>query len=214
MLERIVCLLIGYGFGLFQTGYFYGKRNGIDIRKHGSGNAGTTNALRTMGKKAGAITLLGDCMKAVLAILLVTLIFQKGHPEEIMLLKLYAGAGCVLGHNFPFYMNFKGGKGIAASVGMLLAFDWRLLLLCAVVFFTVFALSHYVSLCSLLGYFFFVVGVICSGQMGRYDMPAPILHEMYIVAILLMALAFWRHRQNIVRLLNGTENKFGMKKEK
>ena len=118
MLERIVCLLIGYGFGLFQTGYFYGKRNGIDIRKHGSGNAGTTNALRTMGKKAGAITLLGDCMKAVLAILLVTLIFQKGHPEEIMLLKLYAGAGCVLGHNFPFYMNFKGGKGIAASVGM------------------------------------------------------------------------------------------------
>ena len=92
MLERIVCLLIGYGFGLFQTGYFYGKRNGIDIRKHGSGNAGTTNALRTMGKKAGAITLLGDCMKAVLAILLVTLIFQKGHPEEIMLLEaVYRG---------------------------------------------------------------------------------------------------------------------------
>ena len=213
MLERIVCLLIGYGFGLFQTGYFYGKRNGIDIRKHGSGNAGTTNALRTMGKKAGAITLLGDCMKAVLAILLVTLIFQKGHPEEMMLLKLYAGAGCVLGHNFPFYMNFKGGKGIAASVGMLLAFDWRLLLLCAVVFFTVFALSHYVSLCSLLGYFFFVVGVICSGQMGRYNMPAPILHEMYIVAILLMALAFWRHRQNIVRLIHGNESKieFGRK---
>ena len=104
MWAKIVCLVIGYGFGLFQTGYFYGKRNGIDIRKYGSGNAGTTNALRTLGKKAGAITLAGDCLKAILAILLVSLIFGRAFPEQIMLLKLYAGAGCVLGHNFPFYM--------------------------------------------------------------------------------------------------------------
>ena len=151
MWAKIVCLVIGYGFGLFQTGYFYGKRNGIDIRKYGSG---------------------GDCLKAILASLLVSLIFGRAFPEQIMLLKLYAGAGCVLGHNFPFYMNFKGGKGIAASVGMLIAFDWRLFFLCAVVFFTVFFLSHFVSLASLLAYFFFVVGVIASGQMGRYDVPA------------------------------------------
>ena len=196
MWAKIVCLVIGYGFGLFQTGYFYGKRNGIDIRKYGSGNAGTTNALRTLGKKAGAITLAGDCLKAILAILLVSLIFGRAFPEQIMLLKLYAGAGCVLGHNFPFYMNFKGGKGIAASV-----------------FFTVFFLSHFVSLASLLAYFFFVVGVIASGQMGRYDVPASVLHEMYIVAFLLMLLAFWRHRANIKRLATGTENKieFGKK---
>lgn len=213
MWAKIVCLVIGYGFGLFQTGYFYGKRNGIDIRKYGSGNAGTTNSLRTLGKKAGAITLAGDCLKAILAILLVSLIFGRAFPEQIMLLKLYAGAGCVLGHNFPFYMNFKGGKGIAASVGMLIAFDWRLFFLCAVVFFTVFFLSHFVSLASLLAYFFFVVGVIASGQMGRYDVPASVLHEMYIVAFLLMLLAFWRHRANIKRLATGTENKieFGKK---
>ena len=140
----------------FRPVIFYGKRNGIDIRKYGSGNAGTTNALRTLGKKAGAITLAGDCLKAILAILLVSLIFGRAFPEQIMLLKLYAGAGCVLGHNFPFYMNFKGGKGIAASVGMLIAFDWRLFFLCAVVFFTVFFLSHFVSLASLLAYFFFL----------------------------------------------------------
>ena len=116
-------------------------------------------------------------------------------------------------HNFPFYMNFKGGKGIAASVGMLIAFDWRLFFLCAVVFFTVFFLSHFVSLASLLAYFFFVVGVIASGQMGRYDVPASVLHEMDIVAFLLMLLAFWRHRANIKRLATGTENKieFGKK---
>ena len=116
MWAKIVCLVIGYGFGLFQTGYFYGKRNGIDIRKYGSGNAGTTNALRTLGKKAGAITLAGDCLKAILAILLVSLIFGRAFPEQIMLLKLYAGAGCVLGHNFPFYQEEcdHSGNGTAA----------------------------------------------------------------------------------------------------
>lgn len=207
MLVRILCLLIGYAFGLFQTSYLYGKKNGIDIRNHGSGNAGTTNALRTLGKKAGALTLLGDCLKCVLAVVVVFFIFRGSHGDMIQLLELYAGAGCILGHNFPCYLHFKGGKGIAASVGLVAAFDWRLLILCAVVFFTVFFLSHYVSLCSLLAYFFFAAGVICSGQMGRYEAAPAVLHEMYIVAALLMALAYWRHRQNIVRLIRGTENK-------
>mgnify|MGYP000193471438 FL=1 len=92
-------------------------------------------------------------------------------------------------------------------MGLVAAFDWRLFLICAVVFFTAFFLSHYVSLGSLLGYFFFAVGVIVSGQIGRYDVDPGVLHEMYILALLLMALAFWRHRQNIVRLIRGNENK-------
>ena len=204
---RIVSLVIGYAFGLFQTSYIYGRKNGIDIREHGSGNAGTTNALRTLGKKAGAVTLLGDCLKCALSILAVYLLFGKSHPQLVRLLELYAGAGCILGHNFPFYLHFKGGKGIAASVGLVAAFDWRLFLICAVVFFTAFFLSHYVSLGSLLGYFFFAVGVIVSGQIGRYDVDPGVLHEMYILALFLMALAFWRHRQNIVRLIRGNENK-------
>ena len=98
MLVRIVSLLIGYAFGLFQTSYIYGRKNGIDIREHGSGNAGTTNALRTLGKKAGAVTLLGDCLKCALAILAVYLLFGKSHPQLVRLLELYAGAGCILGH--------------------------------------------------------------------------------------------------------------------
>ncbi len=127
---RIICLLIGYAFGLFQTSYIYGRTKGIDIREHGSGNAGTTNALRTLGKKAGAITLAGDCIKCILAVLTVRLIFGASHPEMLKLLTVYAAAGTILGHNFPFYLGFRGGKGIAATAGLIISFDWRITLVC------------------------------------------------------------------------------------
>ena len=121
MMIRLICVAIGYVFGLFQTSYIYGKMHGIDIRTQGSGNAGTTNALRVLGKKAGAITFLGDALKCVAAVLLVQALFGASHGDIRPLLAIYAGAGVVLGHNFPFYLGFKGGKGIAASAGMMLA---------------------------------------------------------------------------------------------
>ena len=120
--------------GLFQTSYIYGKAHGIDIRDYGSGNAGTTNALRTLGRKAGAITFLGDCFKCVVAVLIVWLIFGKTQGENFKLLGLYAAAGTILGHNFPFYLKFRGGKGIAATAGLLFSFDWRLMLVALAVF--------------------------------------------------------------------------------
>ena len=110
MVERLICLLIGYVCGLFQTSYIYGRAHGIDIRNYGSGNAGTTNALRTLGAKAGAITFLGDCFKCVIAVLIVRAIFGNSHQDIIRLLGLYAAAGTILGHNFPFYLKFRGGK--------------------------------------------------------------------------------------------------------
>ena len=124
-MERLVCLLIGYIFGLFQTGYFYGKTQGVDIRKMGSGNAGSTNALRTMGIKAGMITLLGDCFKCVIAVLVVRGIYGQSHADILPLLSLYTGFGAVLGHNFPFYLKFKGGKGIAVTAGISQTSDIR-----------------------------------------------------------------------------------------
>lgn len=102
MLVRMICLAVGYVCGLFQTSYIYGKKQGIDIREHGSGNAGNTNALRTLGKKAGALTLLGDCLKCVAAIWIIRLVFASHGGSDLLLLELYAGAGCILGHNFPF----------------------------------------------------------------------------------------------------------------
>ena len=101
-MERLYCIIIGYGFGLFQTAFIYGKMHGIDIREHGSGNAGTTNTLRVLGTKAGLIVLAGDIIKTILAIVVCELLFGKTHPQEVYLLKLYAAAGAILGHNFPF----------------------------------------------------------------------------------------------------------------
>ena len=104
---------MGYCFGLFQTGYIYGEKHGVDIRTQGSGNAGTTNTLRVLGWKAGLITFLGDLFKAIFAVLLIRFIFIGKYPDAVKILELYAGFGAVLGHNFPFYLKFKGGKGIA-----------------------------------------------------------------------------------------------------
>ncbi len=210
---RIVCLAIGYVFGLFQTSYFLGKAHHMDIREHGSGNAGTTNALRTMGKKAAAITLLCDCLKCVLAVCVIRVLFKESHGGEMSLLVLYGAAGCILGHNFPVTMGFKGGKGIAASVGMILAFDWKLFLIAAVVFFTFFFLSHYVSLCSLASYLVVFVGTVIFGRMGYYGLDLNGRLELYALMGALMLLAIWRHRENIKRLLAGNENKITFSKE-
>lgn len=213
-MERIICILIGYVFGLFQTGYLYGKINHIDIRQYGSGNAGTTNALRVLGKKAGVITYLGDALKALFAGLLVRLIFKDSHAEMMTLLVAYTGLGVVLGHNYPFYLGFKGGKGIAATSGMLAAIDWRLALICAVIFITVVIVSRYVSLGSLCMMTGFLILLIIGGQTGSYGMSAACRYELYAVGAVLTAQAFIRHKANIGRLLKGTENKlWGNKKE-
>lgn len=213
-MERLICLAIGYVCGLFQTSYIIGRFHQTDIREHGSGNAGTTNALRTFGKKAGAMTLLGDCLKCVAAILLVKVFFGKTYGSVLPLLTVYAAAGCILGHNFPFYLNFRGGKGIAASVGLILAFDWRIFLICAVIFFTLFFTTHYVSVCSLSAYLAAFLAMLFFGWKGAYGMTPPYMTEMYVVMGLMTALAFFRHRANVVRLLNGTENKIYLGKSK
>lgn len=213
MTERLICLLVGYVFGLFQTSYIIGKMHKTDIREHGSGNAGTTNALRTFGKKAGAMTLLGDCLKCVLAIVAVRLIFRNSAADVMPLLAIYAAAGCVLGHNFPINLGFRGGKGIAASVGFLIAFDWRLFVLCAIVFFVIFFLTHYVSLCSVSAYFAAFVSMIVFGQMGSYHMDHTHTIELYVIMGALTVLAFYRHKKNIRRLLDGTESKIYLSKK-
>ncbi len=209
-MERLVSVLIGYVFGLLQTGYLYGKLHHIDIRKQGSGNAGTTNALRTMGWKAGVVTLLGDAFKCVFAVLLVRLIYGESHEEMLPLLSMYAGMGAVLGHNYPFYMKFKGGKGIATTAGLLLSTTnvWMVLFLGIV------AGTRYVSVGSLAVVILYLGEVIYLGQTGFYGTSQDNLYEMYGIAAFLMVSAFFKHRANIKRLMSGTENKLSVGKSK
>ena len=206
-MERIACVIIGYVFGLFQSAFIYGKLHGIDIREHGSGNAGTTNTLRVLGTKAGLIVLAGDIIKCILAIVLCGMLFGKSNPDEIYLLKLYAAAGAILGHNFPFYLHFKGGKGIAATAGLILAFHPYFIVVGVILFFGAFLITHYVSLGSLLVYAGLMIQMVVCGQMGLFSTSQAILNEMYVITALLTILAYYKHRENIARLLKGEERK-------
>ncbi|MEQ3214916.1 glycerol-3-phosphate 1-O-acyltransferase PlsY [Hominifimenecus microfluidus] len=212
---RVACLLIGYVCGLFQTAYIYGRINGIDIREHGSGNSGTTNALRVLGKKAGLIVFAGDILKILAAGFLVTVLFNQGDffGDRAALYKLYAGLGAVLGHNFPFYLNFKGGKGIAVTSGLILMMDWRITILCLIAFALTVGLTRYVSLGSLVITALFMISWIFLGQTGRLALTPAHLPESYVLVFLIVAMAYWRHRANIKRLIAGTESKIGQKKE-
>ena len=209
---RVFCLVFGYVFGLFQTGYLYGRKNHIDIRNYGSGNSGTTNALRVLGKKAGLIVFIGDFFKMVLACLLVR-IFLKGDPNTDLYV-LYTGLGVVMGHNFPFYLGFKGGKGIASMAGLLVSMDWRVTLVCAAVFLGTVIITRYVSLGSIFVVILFFIQMVLYESMGAYQVAPGSRLEFYALAGVLTGMAIWRHRANIRRLLAGTENKLWGNKKK
>ena len=210
---RIICLLIGYCFGIIQTAFIIGKIKGIDIREHGSGNAGTTNTMRVLGTKAGLLVFLGDCLKCVAAVLICGLIFKGSFPDAKYVIKMYALLGAILGHNFPFYLNFKGGKGVACTAGFMFAFDGWFTLVGLIEFFSIFFATHYVSLGSLFVYPYVLVMQIVMGQMGYfkgYDgsvVPQHYLTEMYCITLVLLCLTTFMHRENIKRLIAHNEKK-------
>ena len=210
MIHNIICLVIGYFCGCISSGYFVGKFHHIDIREHGSGNAGTTNVLRGLVKMPALITFVGDLAKAVLPILVIRVFLS---PDNWYLLCLYIGLGVVLGHNYPFYMGFKGGKGIAATAGLLVAMDLRVTAVCLIVFILIVAVTRYVSLGSLVVVTLFLIGMVFFGSHGAYGLGNQYLMEFYLVSAAVTLMAFWRHRSNIGRLLHGTENKIGSKKK-
>ncbi len=210
---RLICLAVGYIFGMFETAYFVGKAYGVDIRQKGSGNTGTTNTLRVLGKKAGLLVFLGDIFKTIFAVIICYFIFREQFPDKIYLIKLYAGFGSILGHNFPFYLKFKGGKGIASMAGLILSFHWMFIPVAFVLFFATFALTNYVSLGSLImaaGFFGQTVIMGCSGLFKGYDgveITGAVLYEMYALTFIIMAMGFIRHTENIKKLIRGEERK-------
>ena len=214
LLNRIIVMVIGYFCGIFLSGYAYRKYRHNDITQMGRGKAGTTNAFRMFGWKAGLITLLGDVSKPIVAILITWLIFHKSQPEGVRLLELYAGLGTIIGHNHPFYMkNFKGGKGIACTGGMMIAFCPIEVPVGIFLFIGVTALTKYVSLGSMAGLLSFFIQTVVFGEMGLLDVTETYKTEIYALAAVIMLMGIVRHRENIGRLLKGNENKFSLKKK-
>ena len=213
----IICLVIGYVFGLLQTAFIIGKFKHIDIRDYGSGNSGTTNAMRTMGKKVGIITFFGDALKAVAAIIVTKLLFQDSHPDFVFIIALVTGFGVILGHNFPFYMNFRGGKGVATMAGVIFAlaiYDWKFVVLGGCTFFITLAITRYVSFGSLCMMTALMIATIIWGQLGMiHHINYSDRIYVYIIFAVMTVLSFVRHRENIIRLLSGTERRVGEKKE-
>jgi len=204
--ERLLCLAIGYVFGTFQTAVLYGKIKGVDIRKVGSGNAGTTNTLRVLGAKAGFTVLFGDMIKCLLAVTLVRFLFANNDLKYLLM--IYTAAGCVLGHDFPFFLRFKGGKGIAVTAGNCIAFGWQFVLAGLLSFLIPFNITHYVSLGSLVLYTVFFLQMVFMGQTGHFvGLSQSNLAEMYLIVLIMTILAFYQHRANIKRLLTGSERK-------
>ena len=194
--QLVLAGVIGYLLGSANASLIVGKFYGVDVRQHGSGNAGATNTLRTLGKTAAALVGVGDVLKGVLACIL-----GKYLAGDLGL--MVGGVGAILGHNWPLYFGFKGGKGIFTSFAVVLLMDWKIGLLLLGIFALLTAVTRYVSLGSVVGSVLFPVFGLLFGR-GT---------EFVVFAAILAALAVYRHRANLQRLMNGTESKLGSKKK-
>lgn len=200
---RVIAILIGYLLGGIQSAVLYSRIKGLDIREHGSGNAGATNTLRVLGKKAALIVFVCDLLKAIVAVIVAKLIFK----DHSYVAALYAGLGAILGHSYPMFFGFKGGKGIAVTVGAIYFIDVRIGLMVSIVFLVSAYFTKIVSISSLLLTACVPVGIILFHRGTSYFVEAVVL------GILIALLTAYRHKDNIKRLLKGTESKIGQKKQ-
>ena len=195
-MTKVLLLLIGYICGLFESGYFYGKLHGIDIRTKGSGNIGATNTLRVFGLKAGILILLCDFLKCFIPCIIVGILFPDKPLHYLYI--LYTGVGVSLGHNFPCYLNFRGGKGVACAAGLVFALDWKLGLLVVGSFALTAVLTRLVSLSRIVAALLFIILNLMFSDIGL---------EYQILCIFIGTMIIVRHAANIERLLKGTENR-------
>jgi len=210
MAKYIVIAVIAYLIGSVNFSVIISKKMaGFDVREKGSGNAGTTNMLRSVGKKAAAITLILDILKGVVAIgiaIITGLIFKNS--DKALLVQI-AALLVVIGHTFPIFFGFKGGKGVATSLGVLLMVNWKIGLICLVFAVILMALTRMVSLGSVGAAILFPVLVLFINT--NYTVSSG--SGYFVFSILLALLVAFNHRANIKRILNGTENKLSFKKK-
>lgn len=201
ILKIVAALVAGYLLGSLNTAVIVGKIYGKDIRSHGSRSAGLTNTLRVLGKPAALLVLAGDILKGIVACLIglrLGVYASSGETVDCVSL-LAAGAGAVIGHNWPVYFGFKGGKGALTGAAVLFMFDWRLALMCLALFVTMVALTRYVSL-----------GTICAAILFAIASFMPAFHHtLYfnLFACLMASIIVFKHRENMQRLLSGKENR-------
>ena len=206
MLKYLLVVIVAYLLGSISFSVIISKKlAGFDVREKGSGNAGSTNVLRTVGKKGAILTLICDCLKGVIAVLIAYIVSKTAQHTDGAVLVQIAGLAVVLGHTFPIFFNFKGGKGVATSLGVLLIINWQIGLICLVFALLLMALTRFVSLGSVSAAILFPVLTI-------------FIHTHYIVdgsyiifALLLGAFVVFNHRANVKRLLEGKENKLSFK---
>jgi len=197
-IRYIASIIVGYLFGNIESAYLVGKAKKIDVRHKGSGNLGAANTFRILGTKAGLVVFLGDCVKAAMAALAGLLI--AGHNGAVL-----GGFGAILGHNWPVFLSFKGGKGIAATFGMTLVLAPALAGILALVFLLVVLISRVMSLGSM-------IGVCLLPVLVAVFMPGDTI--FLIGSIVMAVMALIRHRENIIRLINKSENKIEFSKKK
>ncbi len=209
MVIDVVMAIIAYLIGSINFSVIISKKvAGFDVREKGSGNAGSTNMLRSVGKGAAALTLLCDILKGVVAILIAIGIGNIVKDADKGLLVQIAGVAVVLGHTFPIFFGFKGGKGVATALGILLMTNWQIGLICLVFALVLMVLTQMVSLGSCAAAVLFPVltlfikehYIVTEG--GNY----------FIYSVILAGIVLYNHRSNIKRMLNGTENKLSFKK--
>ena len=205
-MDFLIVGVIGYLLGSIPTAVWVGKRfYGIDVREHGSKNAGATNTFRVLGKKPGKIVLLIDVLKGLLAVLAPQLLYPELNYETLVHLKIIAAVTVILGHVFPLFAGFKGGKGVATALGVIIAIHPLTACICLGIFLAVFLTFNYVSLGAIITSVFFPIVLIF------------VFHEksfpLIIFSIVLGSAVVITHKKNIVRLMNGTENKMYLKKK-
>ena len=209
---RMICLVVGYIFGLFPSGKIVGKMKHVDLTKEGSGNIGATNALRVTGVSGGVLTLLGDVLKAVIPMMIALALFHRvGNGSRTLM--LYAGIGAVLGHDFPFNRGFKGGKGVASLLGMVFTFCPKMVPVLLIIFLALAIGTGYVSLASMTAAAGMAVESYIFAATGRFRDTGSFLVETCVLFTVIAALTIFQHRENIRRLRAGTENRFGHKKK-
>ncbi len=209
MAVYIIIAIIAYAIGSINFSVIFSKKfAGFDVREKGSGNAGTTNMLRSVGKKAAAITLVCDILKGIVAILIAYILHRIVEKADGALLIQIAALVVVIGHTFPVFFGFKGGKGVATSLGILLLINWKIGLICLIFALIIMAATRMVSAGSVTAAILYPVLVLCN--VGREYF---IVEGSYIVFSILLALFIvFNHRTNIKRILEGKENKISFSK--